>query len=112
MVFFFQYPNAAFNSGDPNLIFLKVNYTLLLSGDIELNPGPRTTKENKSDQGSATYIDFIDMTNYQVSKAVLGSFNQANIDLFGQTAGTQCSTNSLYAIFWSHFRRVSIWKTT
>jgi len=49
---------------------------------------------------------------YQISKAVLGSFNQANEELFGQTAGTQCSVNCLYAIFWSNFRRVNLWKTT
>eukprot|EP00111_Clytia_hemisphaerica_P009079 TCONS_00026613-protein len=49
---------------------------------------------------------------YQVSKVVLGSFNQVNESLFGLTAGTQCSANYLYAIFWSNFRRVSIWKST
>eukprot|EP00111_Clytia_hemisphaerica_P000150 TCONS_00000347-protein len=51
------------------------------------------------------------MPAYQVSKAVLGSFNQANREIFGQTAGTQCSANCLYAIFWSYVRRTSIWKT-
>ena len=38
---FVQYPNAT-HLADPNLSFFKVNYTLLLSGDVELNPGPRT----------------------------------------------------------------------
>ena len=51
------------------------------------------------------------MPAYQVSKAVLGSFNQANEDWFGNTAGTQCSVNCLYAHFWSNFRHVSNWKT-
>ena len=51
------------------------------------------------------------MPTYRVSKAVLGSFNQANSEIFGQTAGTQCSANCLYAIFWSYVKRVSIWKT-
>ena len=37
---FVKYPNMSYNSGEPSLIFSKVNYTLLLSGDIELNPGP------------------------------------------------------------------------
>eukprot|EP00111_Clytia_hemisphaerica_P014097 TCONS_00041523-protein len=49
---------------------------------------------------------------YHISKAILGSFNQANEELFGETAGTQCSVNCLYAIFWSNFRRVNLWKTT
>ena len=52
-----------------------------------------------------------DLPTYQISKVVLGSFNQANEELFGQTAGTQCSVNCLYAIFWSNFRRVNVWKT-
>eukprot|EP00111_Clytia_hemisphaerica_P014679 TCONS_00043273-protein len=52
------------------------------------------------------------MPAYKVSKTVLGSFNQANREMFGETAGTQCSANCLYAIFWSNVRRVSIWKTT
>ena len=49
------------------------------------------------------------MHTYNISKIVLGSFNQGN-ELFGETAGTQCACNVLYAIFWSYFRSVSIWK--
>ena len=53
-----------------------------------------------------------DLPTYKVSKVVLGSFNQADEELFGHTAGTQCSVNCLYAIFWSNFRQVNLWKTT
>ena len=52
------------------------------------------------------------MPSYQVSKVVLGSFNQANIDLFGETAGTQCSCNALYACFWTYMRPICEWETT
>ena len=79
---FVQYPNAVYKSGDPNLIFLKVNYTLLLSGDVELNPGP----------------------------SVQGSFHQGN-HKFGETAGIQCSSNCFFAICYAQFRKLSLWKT-
>eukprot|EP00111_Clytia_hemisphaerica_P012253 TCONS_00035977-protein len=76
---FVQYPNVA---GDPNLTFFKVNYTLLLSGDVELNPGPN----------------------------VQGSFHQGN-GKFGETAGIQCSSNCFFAICYAKFRRLSLWKS-
>ncbi len=78
---FVQYPNGVNKSGDPNLIFLKVNYTLLLSGDVELNPGP----------------------------SVQGSFHQGN-SKFGETAGIQCSSNCFFAICYAQFRKLSLWK--
>ena len=37
---FVPYPVISNKSRDPTIIFFKVNFTLLLSGDIELNPGP------------------------------------------------------------------------
>ena len=46
---------------------------------------------------------------YNISQIIQGSFNQGN-ELFGETAGTQCACNVLYAIFWSYFRSLSIWK--
>eukprot|EP00111_Clytia_hemisphaerica_P012168 TCONS_00035743-protein len=79
---FVQYPNVA---GDPNLNFFKVNYTLLLSGDVELNPGP----------------------------TVQGSFHQGNVNRckFGKTAGIQCSSNCFFAICYAQLRKLSLWKT-
>ena len=50
------------------------------------------------------------MPTYNILEAILGSFNQAD-QRFGETAGTQCTCNALFAAFWSHIRRVSIWKT-
>ena len=38
------------------------------------------------------------MHTYNISKIVQGSFNQGN-ELFGETAGTHCACNVLYAIF-------------
>ena len=87
---FFQYPNnLTHNLGDPNLTFLKVNYTLLLSGDIELNPGQNTEE----------------------IKSVQGSFHQGNLEKFGETAGIQCSSNCFFAICYAQFRKLSLWKT-
>ena len=84
---FVPYPNVVHSLQDLNLIFLNVNYTLLLSGDIELNPGP---SENKSMQGS---------------------FHQGDFIKFGQTAGIQCSSNCFFAICYAQFRKLSLWKT-
>ena len=75
---------------DPSVIFLKVNYTLFLSGDIELNPGPT----------------------FQVSKCVQGSFNQSDVDIFGTTAGIQCSCNALVSIIYSKCKQLNFWKTS
>ena len=50
------------------------------------------------------------MPTYHISKSVLGSFNQGNVSLFGETAGSQCACNALYSLFWSHIRPVNIWK--
>uniref|UniRef100_A0A7M5V1Y9 Uncharacterized protein n=1 Tax=Clytia hemisphaerica TaxID=252671 RepID=A0A7M5V1Y9_9CNID len=79
---FVEYPNAVHKLGDESLIFLKVNNTLLLSGDVELNPGP----------------------------SVQGSFHQGNRK-FGETAGIQCSSNCFFAICYAQFRKLSLWKT-
>eukprot|EP00111_Clytia_hemisphaerica_P017724 TCONS_00052432-protein len=86
---FVRYPNVTHNLGDPNLTFLKVNYTLLLSGDIELNPGPNTVE----------------------IKSVQGSFHQGNLERFGETAGIQCSSNCFFAICYAQLRKLSLWKT-
>ena len=66
-----------------------INYEKLLQdGDVESNPGP-----------------------FDALKIIFGSFNQGNIDKFGETAGTRCTCNTLLAICWSSIKRVSIWKT-
>ena len=51
------------------------------------------------------------MTDYEILKVVLGSYNQGEVRIFGETAGTQCACIALYSIFWSKFRRISIWNT-
>ena len=70
-----------------NMSFLKLSM-LMNHGDIESNPGPAF--DNK--------------------KSVLGSFHQAHAK-FGNSAGIQCSCNSLYAICFSIIKRVSLWKS-
>ena len=56
---FVPYPFMC-NLHDPAIIFIKVNYTLLLSGDIEINPGPIPAP----------------------TKCVQGSFNQGDVSRF------------------------------
>ena len=83
------YP-VMYNLSDPHLLFLKVNYTLMLSGDIECNPGPIIG---------------------QPSKSIQGSFNQGDISRFGATAGIQCSCNALVSILYSNHKEIDYWKT-
>ena len=45
---------------------------------------------------------------YTVVKSVKGDFNQGD-SRFGDTAGSQCSINSLVAICFSTFKKISIW---
>ena len=61
---------------------------LIVDGDVESNPGP-----------------------FNASKVVRGTFNQGNIQRYGDTAGIQCACNSLIAICWGTIKRVSIWKS-
>ncbi|MEM7275756.1 MAG: hypothetical protein AAF547_21960, partial [Actinomycetota bacterium] len=84
---FVAYP-VMYNISDPSVIFLKINYTLLLSGDIELNPGPPI----------------------QPNKSVQGSFHQGDIARFGATAGIQCSCNALVSIIYSRYKPVNVWE--
>ena len=71
-----------------NMAFLKLSL-LLISGDIESNPGPPTR---------------------EILKTVSGNFNQGHLK-FGATAGIQCACNALYAICFSIVKKVSIWKS-
>ena len=61
---------------------------LLLSGDVELNPGP----------------------SYNLVKVVKASLHQAN-PMFGNTAGTQCACNALFSICWALWKNVGFWYT-
>ena len=61
---------------------------LQLCGDVESNPGPT----------------------YNIEKVIMGSFHQGNTR-FGLTAGIQCACNSLYALCWSHVKKVYRWNT-
>ena len=47
---------------------------------------------------------------YEILKVVLGTFHQSDTK-FGNTAGTQCSCISLYAICFSVIKNISIWKS-
>eukprot|EP00111_Clytia_hemisphaerica_P022200 TCONS_00065248-protein len=85
---FVQYPNVGSNLPEPAIFTFKVNYTLLLSGDIELNPGPPQEE----------------------IKSIQGSFHQGN-SKFGETAGIQCSSNCFFAICYAQLRKLSLWKT-
>ena len=67
----------------PNLILVFFILVLLLSGDIEVNPGPPIS-------------------------AVRGSYHQAD-SRFGQSAGTQCMCNALFSLFFSVTRKVYYW---
>ena len=70
-----------------NLHFFAIKIKLLIiSGDVENNPGP-----------------------YQLIKSIQGTFNQGNISLFGNTAGKQCSCIALFSLFWCHIKQVSRW---
>ena len=86
---FLPYP-AMENVSDQSLIFINVNYTLLLSGDVELNPGPIIPP--------------------QPNKCVQGSFNQGDIARFGYTAGFQCSCNTLVSIIFAKCKQINVWK--
>ena len=59
------------------------NYQKLADGDVESNPGPT----------------------FKVQKLTFGSYNQGDVSKFGETAGTQCASNSLVAICWSCIKR-------
>ena len=63
---------------------------LMLSGGVELNPGPLTG----------------------MLKIVCGTFNQGAIELFGSNAGKQCTCNAITALAWTSIRRVGIWKSS
>ena len=67
-----------------NMSFLKMSL-LIQGGDVETNPGPT----------------------YSILKAVTGSYHQGN-SRFGDTAGSQCLCNALYAIGYS-VKRVGLW---
>ena len=88
---FVLYPNTLYSFQDPNCIFLRTNYTLLLSGDIELNPGP-----NSLHPGPNSLQEIF------TDKSVQGSFHQGN-DKFLETAGVQCSSNCFFAVCYSQF---------
>ena len=52
----------------------------------------------------------LDLLTYKIQKSVSGSFHQANI-IFLDAAGMQCSCNALYAICFSLYKNVSVWKS-
>ena len=45
----------------------------------------------------------------KIKKAVLGSFHEGN-QMFGETAGIQCTSNAFLAICFSAVKNVSVWK--
>ena len=66
-------------------LLLHLVIVLLLSGDVELNPGPCTP-----------------------TKSIKGSFHQGN-PRFGNTAGSQCMCNAFWAICYSKIKCVCYW---
>ena len=70
----------------PCLIILSI--LLLMSGDIESNPGP-----------------------VEIMKVVQGTFNQSDPGRFGDSVGLQCSCNALFSLCWSKVKRVCLWKS-
>ena len=70
-----------------NMALLKL-LLLQIHGDVESNPGPT----------------------YKIQKTVSATFHQAHMK-FGNSAGTQCSCNALFAICFSIIKKVSIWKS-
>ena len=61
---------------------------LFIAGDIERNPDPP----------------------FNIVKSVKGSCHQGDIK-FGDTAGMQCTCNSLFAICFSKMHRISLWRS-
>ena len=78
---FSEYPKQ--NICELSLPYLKMNFTLLLSGDIELNPGPATVKKGE-------FLNGNELLTGQPMSSVQGSFNQSDLKRFGDTAGIQC----------------------
>ena len=70
-------------------VMLALVVRLIIDGDIESNPGP-------------TYV---------TEKAIHGSYQHGD-QRFGNTMGTQCVCNSLYALCWSQIKKVNSWNTT
>ena len=87
---FVPYPSTICDLSDPLVIFITVNCTLLLSGDVELNPGPVPVP----------------------TKYVQGSFNQGDVSRFGLTAGIQCCCNTIVSIIYSKCKQINFWKTS
>ena len=67
-------------------IILYASIMLILSGDIESNPGPVT-----------------------IFKVVKASSHQGNATIFGRTAGSQCTFMSLSAIVYSNVKSLRYW---
>ena len=97
---FVEYPQKH-SSPELFLSYLKSNCTLLLSGDIELNPGPSTPSSTSENDSSDTMVNIL--------KFVQGSFNQCDVR-FNISRGIQCSCMTLVSICMAKVRKPTIWK--
>ena len=93
---FIAYPQSHLTS-ELFLSYLKTNYTLLLSGDIELNPGPPNPSSSKCDSA------------IKILKFVQGNFNQGD-ERFHESRGIQCSCMTIVSICMTKVRKPTIWK--
>ena len=76
-----------------SILFSFITFSVLLLSfydrDVESNPGQ----------------------NYTAEKVVKGSYHQDD-ERFGDTAGVQCTCNSLFALVWYQIRQAFVWKKT
>ena len=77
------------------LSYLKIDFTLLLSGDVELNPGPPSKH--------------IENSSFEILYSIQGNFNQRHAR-FGEFSGTQCSCMAIASICMTKIRKPTIWK--
>ena len=77
------------------LSYLKINFTLLLSGDVELNPGPPSKQ--------------VENSSFEILYSIQGNFNQRDAR-FGEFSGTQCSCMAIASICMTKIRKPTIWK--
>ena len=63
-----------------------------------------------SGSSACVYVESSPGPTFNIEKSIIGSFHQGGTR-FGLTTGTQSACNSLYALCWSHMKKVSRWKT-
>ena len=88
--------------------------TLLGEQALEKRPEFHTGQSEKHSEFHTEFTSFrcsIPKMNSTPTTVIQGSFHQGNVDLFGRTAGFQCSCNFLVSICYAKCRRLSLWKS-